>query len=324
VKLKSRSIIILAILFGYVLLQFISWEIIFVRKTDQITDLKQKLIELSSSNPDVIQKEVASLHHKKNMQVIMIVGEGTVFLLLLLFGIYKIKQAQSKELELTNQQKNFFLSITHELKTPIAATKLQLQTLQKHQLEPEKQKELIGNALAETERLNSLIDNVLLASRLESAEYSFKKERHNISELTETIVNRYYKTQLSKNEIISDIEKNLFIETDAAAFPSIITNLLDNALKYSPSEKKVIVSVKKSGDQILLSVADSGIGISDADKKKIFTKFYRAGNEETRSSKGTGLGLYIVNYLAKKHNGDISVKDNQPKGSIFEIRFNAA
>ncbi|MGZ4044409.1 MAG: two-component sensor histidine kinase, partial [Bacteroidia bacterium] len=76
-----------------------------------------------------------ALHQKKKTQVMMIVGEGTVFLLLLLFGVYKVKQAHNKEFELTNQQKNFFLSITHELKTPIAATKLQLQTLQKYKLD---------------------------------------------------------------------------------------------------------------------------------------------------------------------------------------------
>ncbi|MCE3229669.1 MAG: two-component sensor histidine kinase [Bacteroidetes bacterium] len=296
-KTKSRSIIILGILFGYIILQFLWWEILLVKQTGQIIELKQKLIEVSVADVSSIEKEVAELHNKKQMQVMMVVGEGTVFLLLLLFGIFKIRQAHKKELELTGMQKNFFLSITHELKTPIAATKLQLQTLQKHKLDPDQQSELISNALNETERLNSLIDNVLLASRLDSEEFTFKKEKENVSVIVEDLLQRYYKNEIRKGEIKAEIEKDLFLKLDTTAFPSIVINLMDNALKYSFKTKNIIISLKKSGESILLSVSDSGCGVADADKKKIFSKFYRAGNEETRSAKGTGLGLYIVAYL---------------------------
>ncbi len=319
---RSRSIIILSVLFGYIILQFLWWEILLVKQTGQIIDGKQQLIELSSTNAEVIKTEVEKLHHKKNGQVIMVVGEGTVFLLLLIFGIYKIKQAYDKEEALSNQQKNFFLSITHELKTPIAATKLQLQTLQKHKLAPEKQNELIANALVETERLNALIDNVLLTSRLDAGEYIFKKEKESISETIEAILNRYYKNEITKNELSFTAEKNIFLQIDKTVFPSIILNLVDNAVKYSFDKKNIAVVLKKVGSIIHLTVSDVGCGISDEDKKKIFNKFYRAGNEETRSAKGTGLGLYIVNYLVQKHNGKLTVKNNSPKGSIFEIKFN--
>lgn len=253
----------------------------------------------------------------------MVVGEGTVFLLLLIYGIYLVQKAHRREFELTNQQKNFFLSITHELKTPIAATKLQLQTLQKHKLEEVKQQELIANALKETERLNALIDNVLLASRLESGEFSFKNEKQNISELTETILTRYYKPRLEKKEITTDIEKNVSLEIDETAFPSIITNLIDNAVKYSFEEKNIHVTLKKNNSKIILTVSDRGCGVQESDREKIFSRFYRAGNEETRSAKGTGLGLYITRYLVQRHGGEISVKPNSPKGSVFEVVFNA-
>jgi signal transduction histidine kinase len=295
----------------------------FVKKTGEIIELKQRLTELNSSDAQKIHEEVAQLHHKKKMQIIMIVGEGTVFLLLLLFGIYKIRQSWAREMEFNARQKNFFLSITHELKTPIAATKLQLQTLRKHQLDENKKNELIGNALNETERLNALIDNLLLANRLDSNEFILKKEKENISELTEHIIERYYKSAVAKNELHSEIEKNIYLNADKTAFPSIITNLIDNALKYSLQEKSVVVTLKKSGNNVILSVADQGIGIKEADRKKIFEKFYRAGDEETRKTKGTGLGLYIVKDLVSKHSGKISVKSNQPTGSIFEITFHA-
>src|SRR5687768_3822345 len=130
-KRTPRATIILGVLFGYVLLQFLWWEILLVRQNSAIINEKQKLAALASTDAATLENEIARLQKKKRAQTYMIVGEGTVFLLLLLFGLHKIRQAHEKELALNRQQKNFFLSITHELKTPIAATRLQLQTLQK-------------------------------------------------------------------------------------------------------------------------------------------------------------------------------------------------
>ncbi len=295
-----------------------------MRQTDQIIELKQKIAELTAMSEPKLVQEIEFLHHKKKIQVTMIVGEGTVFLLLLLIGIYKIKQAQDKETALNNQQKNFFLSITHELKTPIAATKLQLQTLQKQKLTEEMQQSLITNALIETERLNALIDNVLLASRLDAGEFAFKTAKQNLSELITGILNRYYKKEIIAGEIKLKIDENIFGEVDENAFPSIITNLVDNALKYSPNQKDIFIELLSEKDACVLAIKDKGCGISNDHKEKIFNKFFRAGNEETRNTKGTGLGLYIVSYIANKHNAELTVKDNSPKGSIFEIRFNEA
>lgn len=322
-KARSRSILIFGILFGYILLQFLWWEVLLVKHTGQIIDLKQKISELSIINEKKLVDEIETLHQKKKTQVMMIVGEGTVFLLLLLFGIYKIKQAQDKETALNNQQKNFFLSITHELKTPIAATKLQLQTLQKQKLSEKIQQELITNALIETERLNTLIDNVLLASRLDAGEFIFNLKQQNISELVIKTLNRYYKKEINSGELQFKIDENVLVAIDETSFPSIITNLIDNAIKYSPNQKEIFVELFNEKNATVLSVRDKGCGISDTDKEKIFNKFYRAGNEETRSAKGTGLGLYIVNYIVFNHGASILIKNNQPNGSVFEIRFNA-
>lgn len=323
-KPKSRSIFILTLLFGYILLQFLWWEFLLVNQNGKIINEKQKLIELSSTNEAQLKQEIAILHHKKKMQTVMIVSEGTVFLLLLLFGIYKIKQAYDKETALNNQQKNFFLSITHELKTPIAATKLQLQTLQKQKLDETIQQELIANALKETERLNALIDNVLLASRMDSGEFNFKLVKQNLSALLNTTITRYYKKEINAGEISLNIEDGIFCIVDENAFPSIVTNLIDNAIKYSLEETKILVELRSEKNNIVLRISDNGCGISDSDKEKIFTKFYRAGNEETRSTKGTGLGLYIVKYIVSNHQAKLIVKDNFPKGSLFEIQLDEA
>ncbi|MBI2721877.1 MAG: HAMP domain-containing histidine kinase [Bacteroidetes bacterium] len=310
-------------LFGYIILQFIWWEILLVKQTGQIIDGKQQLIELSTSNHDLIDTQVAELHNKKKMQVMMVVGEGTVFLLLLLFGLFKVRVAHTKEIELNQQQKNFLLSVTHELKTPIAVTKLQLQTLQKHTLSHEKQQELIQHALRETERLNSLIDNVLLANRLDSDEYFFRKEKKNVSHLINDLLKRYYKDSLDKNEIVVDIQNEIYLNVDDQIFPSIIINLIDNALKYSFQKKAISVALKEHKNKIVLTVADGGCGIHENERVKVFNKFYRAGSEETRATKGTGLGLYIVKYIVVNHHGKIFVTKNEPQGSIFEIHFDA-
>jgi K+-sensing histidine kinase KdpD len=109
---------------------------------------------------------------------------------------------------------------------------------------------------------------------------------------------------------------------DRTSFPSIILNLFENAVKYSHDNSSITISLKSQADKIILSIADEGIGIDQKEKTLIFQKFYRIGNEETRTTKGTGLGLYITDYLIKQHGGSISVKNNQPKGSIFEVVFN--
>jgi K+-sensing histidine kinase KdpD len=322
-KAKSRAVVILTILFGYVLLQFLWWEILLVKQNGIIINEKQKLVEITSTNADQLKNDIAILHEKKKMQTIMIVSEGTVFLLLLLFGIYKIKQAHDKENLLNDQQSNFFLSITHELKTPITATKLQLQTLQKQNLDQEKRDELIVSALRETERLNMLIDNVLIASRLNTGEFIFNKEKTAVHKFVRSILERYYKKEITAGYIFLNEESNVSALIDPQAFPSVITNLVDNALKYSFNEKRINVEIRRENNKALISVSDLGCGIPDKEKSKVFKKFYRAGNEETRRSKGTGLGLYIVEFITRRHGGRISVRDNKPVGSVFEVELDA-
>jgi K+-sensing histidine kinase KdpD len=323
-KRIHKPSVILTVVFTYILLQFIWWEVLLVRQAGTIINERQKLTELTTTDESKLRSEIHQLHSRKRMQTIMIVGEGTVFLLLLLFGIYKIRQAQRREAEIGEQQKNFFLSITHELKTPIAATKLQLQTLQKQQLSPEVQKELIGNALHETERLNSLIDNVLLATGLESRELIFNMQRTDLSELIISIANKYYQKEISSGELDLGIAAGMYIMADRNALPSVIMNITDNAFKYSGATKKVHIEVSKKQQKAVLRISDHGIGIPDDEKKKIFSRFYRSGNEQTRRTKGTGLGLYIADYIVKRHNSFIIVKDNDPTGSIFEIEFDVA
>lgn len=316
---RNRSKLFITILFGYIIMQFLWWEVLLVKQTSQISNEQEKLVAITSTDAISLEKEIDELRTKKQNRIYMIVGEGTVFLLLLLYAFYRIRKASEKEIELVTQQKNFLLSVTHELKTPIAATKLQLQTLLKHrQLDAAQQEQLLSNAINETNRLNRLIEDVLLANSAEK-NLVLNRENINVSELTEQILSNYFSDKKSKGVLKSEIEGEIFASVDKLLFPSIIINLIENAFKYSPENSPVKISLSSQNGKLNLSISDNGFGISEKEKQKIFEKFYRIGNEETRNTKGTGLGLYIVKKIVVAHNGAIEVQNNKPKGSVFEI-----
>lgn len=292
-----------------------------VRQSDNIISLKQNIAALSSSDDKIIFRDIADLQKKKNARVYMIVGEGTVFLLILLFGVYQVRKSIKRESELANQKSNFILSVSHELKTPIAATKLQLQTLIKHDLERDKQKELLNNALTENNRLHKLVDNVLMANQIENNNLSIQKENLNLSELLENTVKRYFSEQLEKKTISLNIEPNIFYSGDKELLPSIFINLIENAIKYSFETISIEVIFKSINNKPLLEIKDQGCGISDKEKEIVFQKFFRSGSENTRKTKGTGIGLFIVKSICDLHQITIKILNNQPIGSIFQIHF---
>ncbi len=290
--MKKQTSIIFYFLSAYVLLQFIWWGF--------------HLIQLSQNS--VYNNE------QVNRRILMILGEGTVFITILLIGLYKIRNSIKKELELSGRQTNFLLSITHELKTPIASSKLFLQTLLKRDLKEEKRNELITKSLGENQRLETLIDNILNASRLENNAIKAIKTDINLLELSQKITNRSaYK--FVKNEIPVDS----FVHADLFMLETILENLIENAEKYAGENASITIYTQQNKNKIIVGVKDEGVGIPVAERKNIFSKFYRIGNEETRTTKGSGLGLFIVSEFSKLNGGSVSFKENNPKGSIFEV-----
>lgn len=319
--MSKRTSFIFSVLVGYIVLQFLWWEVLLVRQSNDIITKEQKITAISSTNEKLIERDIDLLEQKKMKRVYMITGEGTVFLLILLCGIYLVRRSVKKETQLANQQKNFISSVSHELKTPIAATKLQLQTLMKHELDRDKQKQLLNKALDETERLHKLVDNVLLANQIENNNLTSHKESHNLSELTENTLTRYFQTKIDSGELSYTIEKDITHSLDKDLLPSVIINLVENAIKYSFNIVNISVSLKNDNNSPVLEVADQGIGISDVEKTQIFNKFFRSGNEDTRRTKGTGIGLYIVKRICDLHHAKIKVLNNNPGGSIFRVQF---
>ncbi len=251
----------------------------------------------------------------------MVLGEGAVFLFLVVLGIFQMHKTLSRKEKLHHQQKNFLLSVTHELKSPLASIKLYLQTILKRDLDEEQRKSFINNSLKDIERLDDLVENMLLASKIENRSYSFPQTEFNFSELLTKVVDRLQVHSCSSQTIKACVTPNLYVKGDQIAITSVISNLIENAIKYSPACAEVLVSLVPQGDQILLEVADHGPGIPDGEKTRIFEKFYRIGNEDTRQTKGTGLGLYIVKKVLEMHQAQVSVSDNLPVGTKFEITF---
>jgi signal transduction histidine kinase len=178
---------------------------------------------------------------------------------------------------------------------------------------------IISNALNETDRIHNLIENALLAARIESHNFQLYKEEFNLTDcVRSTIESRIIPGSKARN-ITLGLQDDVYIKGDALAISSLILNLVENAEKYSLPNGDIEISLSTDSKNAFLSIADHGIGIPDAEKPKIFEKFYRVGNEDTRNTKGTGLGLFIVRHIVDFHHGEIKVSDNTQNGTLFKV-----
>lgn len=316
----KRPVVILFILGFYVLFQFCWWAFLLVDLNDEVYHHKIESIYYSNLTTELKEKEIDLFQNKIEQRRWMVIGEGIVFLTLLIWGLMITSRAFRKEMFLARQQRNFLLSITHEFKSPLASIKLYLQTLLRHDLEQKKTEQFIHNALKDTERLNTLVENALLANLIDYKGYNFSKEEFNFSAFLRLNVQKWQQVPEHK-KINAQIEDGLLIYADKNAASVLLGNLLENAQKYSADSDSITLKLFRQNDRIVLKVEDQGVGIPEEEKPKIFTKFYRIGNEETRRSKGTGLGLFICKYIVDKHEGTITVSDNTPKGTVFTMSF---
>ncbi|MEX0811885.1 MAG: ATP-binding protein [Chitinophagales bacterium] len=327
-NVKTNIIFILVIC--YIFAAFIWWAFLLKQKTESEYHLKienERLQynhehDLPWEDQSFLQTEAhETLLQERSRQRWMILGEGAVFLILLVAGALKIKSSFQKELALARQKNNFLLSITHELKSPLASIRLSLETLLKRLSAEEKFKQIMRNSLQDVDRLSDLVDNILLAARMENNSYPFQWESLNISELAEDALNMVAERFENKRIFQTNIEADIFNIADRMALNAVLVNLLENAVKYSPEGSAVELNVREKDKMVILEVADRGGGIPDAEKAQVFKKFYRLGNEETRNTKGTGLGLYIVNNIVAQMKGSIEVKDNPGGGTLFRLSF---
>lgn len=293
--MKKQTSIFFYVLSTYVVLQFLWWG--------------YHLIELST--------ELAASQDYSNSRIFMIIGEGSVFFLILLLGLWKIRSSIKKDIAVSRRQSNFLLSVTHELKTPLTSNKLYLQTLLKRKSLNENEREkLINSALKENNRLEGMIENILTATRIENHKLELNLEEVNLSKVIEETSNEWSE---ERTALTLEVDSGITFKTDVFIIQTALINLLDNALKYGGPDVKITVYLKEKEGQIIFGVKDDGKGVPTKFRNAVFEKFTRVGNEETRKEKGTGLGLYIVAELIKLINADIECLPNEPVGSDFKI-----
>lgn len=308
----------------YMLLALIWWTILLNRNNNVIY---QKNIELyhtvmkSDGTPTMTDLEFEKERSLYVRNRWMIIGEGLVFGISLTIGMYLIQKTFNKEVAQTRSQKNFLLSVTHELKSPIAAINLITQTLIKRNVEGQKKMELHNSILSESSRLENLINNLLMATKLDN-NYQYNFEENDLKVLIDKCVHSQ-RISHPDVELLSNIPDDIIVVGDRESLASVFLNLIENGIKYNKNEKSIDINAKIKGEILEVSVKDDGIGIPEEEKNKVFQQFYRIGNEETRQTKGTGLGLYIVSKIIKAHNGRIKIENNLGGGTIFTVSLPA-
>lgn len=301
------------------MLAALAWWYVELVEQNQNTYALQKAIVNERRGPNMAM-ELARIEDDRIRNAKQYIGEGFTFLIIIVVASGFVYIAVRRQFNLHRQQKNFMMAVTHELKTPIAVTKLSLETLKRHKLDPEKEHKILTDAISETDRLNALCNNILLSSQLDSGGYKMDKQIFNLSQLMQGILSELIKRNPSR-KFQPTIEENVMMNGDAFVIGLVMNNLLENAVKYTKSDVLISLILKTLKNDIFISVVDEGEGIPNREKSRIFDKFYRMGDETKRKTQGTGLGLYLSSKIVHDHHGTIRVTDNQPHGAIFTIAF---
>jgi signal transduction histidine kinase len=313
------------VVFAYIMIFAVWWAYLLYQKNEAAykENVELNQINFRQTNPHedyANTQDYLKMHTLYLRQKVMILSEGAVFIALLVLGFLRVRKVFLHEMELSGQQRNFLLSITHELKSPVSTIKLSLQTLAMRKLEAEQTEMLITNSLVDVDRLESLVDNILLSAKIEKNTAGFANDEINISEIIQYSVERFVHNKKGIG-IECAVKPAVYLQADALGFASVVNNLIENSIKYSESGTQIKLSLEENDGDVLFTIADQGQGIPNEERERVFEKFYRIGNENTRKTKGTGLGLYIVKRFVEIYKGEIWIEDNSPSGSKFVLAF---
>ncbi len=270
-----------------------------------------KVVQLSI-NPTNLQQLEEERFQQRNIWLY----QSILLLVLVASGIYGVYYSIDSIYQLNKRQNNFLLSVTHEFKTPIAAIRLMLQTSKNPKVKEEKKAELIENSIQNTFRLEELAENMLVSMQIENDKYQYALSKIDLSKMLNQVIDN----QSIKGEITGTIEPGITLTGDGFIMRMVANNLIENAFKYS-NNQPIEVNLYMQGTKKVLEVKDIGVGIAKEDYKKIYKKFFRVQDEETRTTKGTGLGLFIVKQAVERHRGKVAVMANKPRGSVFIVEL---
>lgn len=251
----------------------------------------------------------------------LIISTLVIFIVLLILSYSIIVILQQKRL--SEIKTDFINNMTHELKTPISTISLSSEVLLKEDISknPERINQYANIIKNENNRLELLVEKVLQIAQLNKSEFSLKKEHLNMHELISKCIKSYELIIKNRNGIIdTQLDANNFIVNfDKTHLINVISNLIDNAIKYSPNDPKIIVSSKNSDNGIEVKIIDHGKGMNKEECKHIFEKFYRVPTGSLHDVKGFGIGLFYVDFILSEHKGFIKVKSELNKGT--EMKF---
>jgi signal transduction histidine kinase len=260
-----------------------------------------------------------------NLREVVLMVLGIIFFALIITGLILNMIFLVREIRRNEQQDAFLNAMTHELKTPIASIKLYLETLKTRNVSETKKREFYDVMLADSNRLLTTVEQVLQASRTRE-----NQRQLNISEielnsfLAESIDIVKTRHNLDDTAIkFTATGEKIVLSGDRTELQTVFINLLDNAVKYSSESPKISVRIKNTSEKrVEIIIKDNGIGINAAELKRIFKRFYRVANSETQEKKGTGLGLFIVQSIIKKHGGKVWADSRgEGKGSTFFVQL---
>jgi two-component system phosphate regulon sensor histidine kinase PhoR len=269
----------------------------------------------------VTQKDIAdeaAIRRKKIVDSLLIGGAVTV----ILAGLAALAWAIRRERRLSELKSEFISNVSHELKTPLSIISIFGEMLAEGKTKsPEQAHEYAEIIWRESVRLGRLIDNVLDFAKIESGRGAYEFAETDVGEVVGRAIELSgRRVQTANMQISEDIEPDLPpVQLDANAFTLAVLNLVDNAIKYAADGKKIEVSLRRDGDQVVLAVRDWGPGIDPEEHERIFERFYRSKDVRLKPIRGSGIGLALVQHIARAHGGEASVSSELGKGSTFRI-----
>ncbi|MFQ5451371.1 MAG: sensor histidine kinase [Nitrospinaceae bacterium] len=251
----------------------------------------------------------------------VILLEGCFLMLIILAGVYVIFVYWNKQAKLNKLQGNFISSVSHELKSPLASIQLYLETLKYHKVSKEEYDDFVETMLTDTERLSSLIENILESSKYDPRGRHLQFQPVALGEFIADVVKSLKRLFHDRQcEVKLELEGDQVLQLDQRAMRMVFNNLIGNALRYSPLGASLTIRLRNDNKYCEIDFIDQGVGIEKKDIKKIFKKFYRVHGPDTQNIEGAGIGLFIANEIVKNHKGNIRVSSGgRGKGSIFTV-----
>ena len=248
-----------------------------------------------------------------------------------LYSEHRKRFALEKENQILHEveelKTNFIQLVTHDLKTPVARIQGLTEQLRRSlgsQLRSE-DRDLIEHMLNANHELNNFIGSLLELTKLDSQGLRVSLQSKDINPLLENVIQKHGFNARSKNiSILTDFEPLFPIRMDSELISKVLSNLIDNAIKYSPENTEVFITTRESGNRIIITIRDEGPGIPESEIPNLFSRFYRVKNDNTYRVKGTGLGLYLSKYFIEAHQGSIELASPPGLGTTFTISLPVA